>query len=167
MGTINKARGHWQGTLEQLQLWSSMINYKRIPDNTQDKTRDLVESIERLVLRLAAAEYARRKPVYKPMQEPFYLLYDSCVESCQLIAKSLAASQPVPTLPDTNNLVRGIESRGEECCRSVNGDTNILNSVQSMMSITTHMTSSTDIFCQSQPFKENYNSSFLTLIRTD
>jgi hypothetical protein len=47
-------------------------------------------------LTLRAAEYARRMPVYKPMQEPFYLLHDSCVESCQLISKSLAASPSHP-----------------------------------------------------------------------
>ena len=137
--TIKVTREHWQARLKQLQLWSSMINHTRMPSNNQNKTRELVESIERVALQLASAEYARRKPLFEPLREQFYLLHDSCIESCQLIAGSLAKLKPVPGLPACASIIHNIQAQGDQIRRAAGDDKDILISLQNVMSVTTHM----------------------------
>jgi uncharacterized membrane protein YccC len=137
--TIKAARQHWQGIHKQLQLWSSLINHKRVPVNDQAKVRELVESIEGLTLRLATVEYSHCKPLFEPFNKPFCLLYDRCVESCHLIANAPTDGKPVPDMPETNSLVLEIEKLGNELCRSNDGDKSTLNYVQDAMCIVAHM----------------------------
>jgi uncharacterized membrane protein YccC len=139
---ISTSQARWQGTLKQLQTWSSAINYKRVPGNDRQKTQALIESIERLALRLASAEDASRQSV-EALDEPLRKLcgrfYDACVESLQLITNSLADLQPIPDLPDARRLVRDIASRIDHLRRSAAGDEDVRASVLRFLSTTAHL----------------------------
>ncbi|MGB3096553.1 MAG: FUSC family protein [Candidatus Deferrimicrobiaceae bacterium] len=139
---VKAGRQRWPGLLKQLQTWSSAINYKRVPGNDRHKTQALIESIEHLALRLASAEHVRQRSdeaLEEPLRKLLGRFYDTCVESVQLIANSLADLKPIPDLPDTRSLVREIESRGDDLRRSAAGDNDILTSINSVMSVTAHM----------------------------
>ncbi len=137
----------WQPVLNQLQTWSSAINYNRVPDNDRHKTQALIESIEHLALRLPAAERVGQ-PSVEALDEPLCTLldrfYDACVESFQLIANSLAALQPIPDLPDTRGLVREIESRGDDLGRSAADDEDARASALRFMSTAARLGSLAD-----------------------
>jgi uncharacterized membrane protein YccC len=114
---IGTGRARWQGILKQLKTWSSAINYKRVPGNDPHKTQALIESIERMALRLDSIEHVRQQSLGALEERLAKLLdrfYDACVESFQLIGNSLADLKPIPVLPDTSSLVREFESRGDQ-----------------------------------------------------
>jgi uncharacterized membrane protein YccC len=137
----------WPGLFKQLQMWSSAIDYKRVPGNDRQTTQALIESIEHVAFRLYGAEHARGKTVgviFEPLREPFRRLYDACVESFQLIANSLADLKPVPDLPDIESLIRDIERRGADILRSAAGDNDIQASAQPVMSVSAHLHSLAD-----------------------
>jgi hypothetical protein len=107
----------WQGTLKQLQTWSSAINYKRLPENTLAQTQALIESIEYLVLRLVSAVHVRQQSVEILDEQQLKQLrpvYDACIESLQVISNALAELKPIPELPDTGSLIRELESHGDD-----------------------------------------------------
>jgi hypothetical protein len=54
-GHFHTGQERWQPILKHLQIWSSAINYERVPGNDRHKTQSLIESIEHLALRLPAA----------------------------------------------------------------------------------------------------------------
>lgn len=144
---VKTSRQQSHGILKQLQVWSSAINYNRIPGNDQRATQDFIESIERVMLRLASAEHARRRPidgVLEPLRKPFQRLYDACTDSFQLIANSLADLRPVPNLPDTGKLIRDIELRGAEIRRLAAGDDNIEASALRVMGVSAQLHSLAD-----------------------
>ncbi len=144
---ISTGQERWQSVLKQLQTWSSAINYKRVPGNDRPKTQALIESIERLALRLPAAERVGQQSVEaldEPLRKLLERFYDACVESFQLIANSLAALQPIPELPDTRRLVRDIASRGDDLRRSAGGDEDVRASVLRFMSATARLGSLAD-----------------------
>jgi uncharacterized membrane protein YccC len=139
---IKAGRQRWPGLFKQLQMWSSAIDYTRVPGNNRQATQALIESIEHLALRLASAEQVRQQSVEaleEPLRKLLGRIYDACVESFQLIANSLADLKPIPDLPDTRSLVREIESRGDDLRRSAAGDNDILTSVQDVMSVIAYM----------------------------
>ena len=144
---VSTGQERWQPVLKHLQIWSSAINYKRVPGNDRHKTQALIESIESLALRLPAAERVGQ-PSVESLDEPLRTLlgrfYDACVESFQLIANSLAALQPIPDLPDTKGLVREIESRGDGLRRSAGGDEDARAFALSLMSETARLGSLAD-----------------------
>jgi hypothetical protein len=107
----------WQGTLKQLQTWSSAINYKRLPENNLAQTQALIESIEYLVLRLASAVHVRQQSVEILDEQQLKQLrpvYDACIESLQMISNALAELKPIPQLPDTRSLIRELESHDDD-----------------------------------------------------
>ena len=114
---IGTGRARWQGIFKQLKTWSSAINYKRVPGNDPQKTQALIESIERMALRLDSVEHIRQQSL-GALEEPLAKLldrfYDACVESFQLIGRSLLDLTPIPVLPDTSSLIREFESRGDQ-----------------------------------------------------
>ena len=119
--SISTSVQRWQGTLKQLQVWSSAIDYKRVPGNDQQHTQALIESIEYLVLRLASVVHFRQQSVEaleEPQRKQLEPGYDACIESLQLISNSLAELQPIPDLPDTTSLLRDVESRGDDLSQS-------------------------------------------------
>jgi hypothetical protein len=112
---INTHLQHWQGILTQLQMWSSAIDYKRVPGNDQQQTQALIESIEYLVLRLASAVHFRQQFVEaldEDLLKQLRPVYDACIESLQVMSSSIADLQPIPELPDTRSIMRELESRG-------------------------------------------------------
>ena len=136
-----------QPVLKHLQMWSSQINYKRVPGNDRHKTQALIESIEHLALRLPAAERVGQpsaEALDEPLRKLFGRFYDACAESFQLIANSLAALQPVPELPDTRSLVSEIESRGDNLRRSAAGDEDASASALRLMGTTARLGSLAD-----------------------
>jgi uncharacterized membrane protein YccC len=144
---VRTLQDRWQGHFKQLQTWSSAIDYQRVPGNTRQKTQALIESIERLALRFASSEYARRQPVdatAEPLRESFGRVDDACVESFRLIANSLSDLKPIPDLPDTRRLIREIESRGDDLRRSSVGDDEDRASLLRFMSATVHLGSLTE-----------------------
>jgi hypothetical protein len=135
-------RQRWPGLFKQLQMWSSAIDYTRVPGCDRQATQALIDSIEHTALRLDATEHARQQSVEaldEPLRKLLGRFYDACVESFQLIADSLADLKPIPDLPDTRSLVLEIESRGDDLRRSAADDNDILTSVQGVMSVTAHM----------------------------
>jgi uncharacterized membrane protein YccC len=136
---VATASTEWQGQLKQLQMWSGMMNYARVPANSRDNTQALVASIERVALRLAAAAYSRRKPILEPLRQQYYRLLDACVESCEVIAKALAGHEPVPELPEIGGQVRNIRSKVDEVRRSTIGDDEVQVSLLRVLSVTAHM----------------------------
>jgi uncharacterized membrane protein YccC len=144
---ISTGQERWQPVLKQLQTWSSVINYKRVPGNDLHKTQALIESIEHLALRLPAAERVGQPSVEaldQPMRKLLGRFYDACVESFQLITNSLAALKPIPDLPDTRSLVREIESRGDDLRRSAAGDEDARASALRLMSAAARLGSLAD-----------------------
>jgi hypothetical protein len=114
---VNTHLQQWQGTLKQLQTWSSAINYKRLPENTLAQTQALIESIEYLVLRLVSAVHVRQQSVEILDEQQLKQLrpvYDACIESLQVISNALAELKPIPELPDTGSLIRELESHGDD-----------------------------------------------------
>ena len=139
---VKAGRQRWQGVLKQLQMWSSAINYKRMPGNDRRKTQALIESIEHLALRLDSAEQVRLQSVEavdEPLRKPLGRIHDACVESFQLIVSSLADLKPIPDLPDTRSLVRTIESRGDDLHRAGAADEGVRASVLRFMSATAQL----------------------------
>ena len=144
---VKADRQRWPGLFKQLEMWSSAIDYTRVPGRDRQATQALIESIEHTALRLDAAEHARRQPVgamAESLREPLHRLYDVCVESFQLIASSLADLKPAPALPDTGSLVREIESRGGVLRRTAAGDDDVQASALRVMNVTAHMHSLAD-----------------------
>ncbi len=138
---VKARRQRWPGLFKQLQMWSSAIDYTRVPGCDRQATQALIDSIGHAALRLDAAEHVRQQSgeaLDEPLRKLLSRFYDSCVESFQLIASSLADLKRIPDLPDTRSLVREIESRGDDLRRSATGD-DILTSVQGVMRITAHM----------------------------
>ena len=139
---ISSSRKRWQGTLKQLQTWSSMIDYQRVPGNDRQQTQSLIASIEYLVLRLASAMHVRQQSVAaldEPLRKPLRRIYDACIESLQLISNSLAEQQPIPELPDTASLIREVESLGDELRRSAANDVEVQDSALRFMSATSQL----------------------------
>jgi cell fate (sporulation/competence/biofilm development) regulator YlbF (YheA/YmcA/DUF963 family) len=137
----------WQGTLKQLQMWSSMIDYKRVPGNDRQQTQALIESIEYLALRLASAVRVRQQSVEsldEPLRKLLGRVYDACIESLQLISNSLAAQQLIPELPDTGSLVREVESRGDDLRQAASNTVEARAAVLRFMSATAQLRSLTD-----------------------
>jgi uncharacterized protein Yka (UPF0111/DUF47 family) len=123
-------------------MWSSAIDYTRVPGCDRQATQALIDSIEHAALRLDATEHARQQSVEaldEPLRKLLGRFYDSCVESFQLIASSLADLKRIPDLPDTRSLVREIEDQSDDLRRSAAGDNDILTSVQGVMRVTAHM----------------------------
>jgi hypothetical protein len=144
---VKAGRQQWLGLFKQLQMWSSAIDYTRVPGRDRQATQALIDSIEHTALRLDAAEHARRQPVgtmAESLREPLHRLYDACVESFQLIASSLADLKPAPALPDTGSLVREIESRGGNFRRTAGGDDDIEASALRVMNVAAHLHSLAD-----------------------
>ena len=137
-----RKKSAWLSCFKQLQMWSSAIDYTRVPGCDRQASQALIDSIEHTALRLDATEHARQQSV-EALDEPLRKLLgrfnDACVESFQLIADSLADLKPIPDLPDTRSLVLEIESRGDDLRRSATDDNDILTSVQGVMSVTAHM----------------------------
>jgi hypothetical protein len=139
---VKGRRQRWPGLFKQLQMWSSAIDYTRVPGCDRQATQALIESIEHAALRLDATDHVRQQSVEaldEPLRKLLGRFYDACVESFQLIADSLADLKPIPDLPDTRSLVLEIESRGDDLRRSAADDNDILTSVQGVMSVTSHM----------------------------
>ena len=144
---VKADRQRWPGLFKQLQMWSSAIDFARVPGNDRRATQALIDSIEHAALRLDAAEHARRQPggaMVESLRAPLHRLYDACVESFQLIASSLADLKPVPALPDTGSLVREIESSGGDLRRAAGGDEDIEASALRAMSVAAHLHSLSD-----------------------
>ena len=136
------SRQRLPGLFKQLKMWSSPIDYTRVPGNDRQATQALIDSIEHAALRLNAAEHVHQQSVEvldEPLRKLLGRFYDACVESFQLIANSLADLKPIPDLPETRSLVREIESRGNDLRRSAAGDNDILTSVQGVLRVTAHM----------------------------
>jgi hypothetical protein len=134
--------GRWQGILKQLKTWSSGINYKRVPGNDSHKTQALIESIERMALRLDSVEHVRQQS-FGALEEPLPKLldrfYETCVESFQLIGNSLADLKPIPVLPDTRSLVREFESRGDQIRGLAVGDDEVRASALHVLRAAAHV----------------------------
>jgi len=144
---VSTGQERWQPVLSQLQTWSSVINYERVPGNDPHKTQALIESIEHLALRLPATQRGGQSSVEaldEPLRNLLDRFYAACVESFQLIASSLAEQQPIPDLPDTRGLVREIESRVDDLRRSAAGDDSVRASVLHSMSTTARLGSLAD-----------------------
>jgi uncharacterized membrane protein YccC len=132
----------WQPVLKHLQMWSSQINYERVPGNDRHKTQALIESIEQIALRLPAAERVGQpsaEALDEPLRKLFGRFYDVCAESFQLIVNSLAAQRPIPELPETGSLLREIESRGDDLRRSAGGDQDARASILRLMGTTARL----------------------------
>ena len=136
------SRKQWPSLFKQLQMWSSPIDYTRVPGNNRQATQALIDSIEHAALRLYATEHVRQQSAEvldEPLRKLLTRFYDACVESFQLIANSLADLKPIPDLPETRSLVHEIESRSNDLRRMAAGDNDILVSVQSVLRVTGHM----------------------------
>jgi len=123
---ISTSQKRWQGTLRQLQVWSSMINYKQVPGNNRQRTQALIESIEYLVLRLTSAVHVRQQSLdfpHEPLNEQLGRIYNTCIDSLQMISNALAEQRPVP--PDMENTIHEAESRVAECRQSVARDADV------------------------------------------
>jgi hypothetical protein len=143
---ISTSVQRWQGTLKQLQTWSSAINYKRVPGNDRQQTQALIESIEYLALRLASAVRVRQQSVDaldEPLRKLLGRVYDACIESLQLIANSLAEQQPIPDLPDTSSLIYEVESRGDDLRQAASNTVEARAAVLRFMSATAQLRSLT------------------------
>ena len=143
---ISTSVQRWQGTLKQLQTWSSAINYQRVPGNDRQQTQALIESIEYLTLRLASAVRVRQQSIDaldEPLRKLLGRVYDACIESLQLISSSLAEQQPIPDLPDTRDLVREVESRGDDLRQAAANEVEVPASVLRFMSATAQLRSLT------------------------
>jgi uncharacterized membrane protein YccC len=136
---VGAARTQWLGQLKQLQMWSGMINYTRVPGNSRDATQALVEAVERVSLRLAATAYSRQKPLFEPLREQFYGLHDICIESCEIIANALTGREPVPELPEIGAQVHHLESKVDELRHAAIGDQEIQTSVLRVLNVTTQL----------------------------
>jgi hypothetical protein len=144
---VKAGRQRGPGLFQQLQMWSSAIDYTRVPGRDRQVTQALIDSIEHAALRLDAAEHARRQPVgamAESLREPLHRLYDACVESFQLMANALANLKPAPALPDTGSLVREIESRGGDLRRTAGGNDDIQASALRVMGVAAHLHSLAD-----------------------
>ena len=144
---VSTGQERFQPVLKHLQMWSSQINYERVPGNDRHKTQSLIESIEHLALRLPAAERVGQpsaEALDEPLRQLFGRVYDACADSFQLIANSLAALQPIPDLPDTRGLVREIEARGDRLRHSAGGDEDARASVLRLMGTTARLGSLAD-----------------------
>jgi uncharacterized membrane protein YccC len=139
---VKTSRKRWPGLFKKLKIWSSQINYTRVPGNDRQATQALIGSIEHTALRLNAVEYVHQQSVEVhdgPLRKLIGRVYEACVESLQLIGNSFTDMKPIPELPEIRGLVCEIESRGNDLCRSAGGDNDILTSVQDVLRITAHM----------------------------
>ena len=98
-------------------MWSSAVDYQRVPDRDLQATRALIESIGRAALRLDALEHARRHcagTLAGSERQTLQRLHDACIESFQMIASSVGDQNPVQALPATGSLVHDLESKAED-----------------------------------------------------
>ena len=115
---INTSLLQWQGTLRQLEMWSSVVDYERVAGRGPQQVQALISSIEYLVLRLTSAVHIREQAyetLDESVREQLTQVYDSCIHSLQHIADSLAQQQMIPESPgllDSNKLLYEIENRG-------------------------------------------------------
>ena len=141
---ISTSQKRWQGTLRQLQVWSSMINYRQVPKNDRQQTQALIESIEYLVLRLTSLVHVRQQSLDLPdgqLREQLVRIYDACIDSLQTISSALDAQRPIPDLPDTESLIRDVESREAGLSQSVARDADAHISMLRFMSATSELRS--------------------------
>jgi hypothetical protein len=141
---VSTSRKHWQGTLRQLQVWSSMINYRQVPGNDRQQTQALIESIEYLVLRLTSLVHVHQQSLDLPdvqLREQLVRIYDACIDSLQTISSALDEQRPVPDLPDTESLIRAVESREAELSQSVARNADVHTSTLRFMSVIAEMRS--------------------------
>lgn len=59
-GDFKARRQQWPGLFKQLQMWSSVIDYTRVPRCDRQATQALIDSIEHAALRLDAAEHVHQ-----------------------------------------------------------------------------------------------------------
>jgi len=119
-GIINTSLQHWHGTLKQLQMWSSVVDYKRVPGRDPQQVQALISSIEYLVLLLTSAVHIREQAsatLDESVRKQLAQAYDACIRSLQLIADALAQQRAIPDLPellDSKSLFSEVENRGIE-----------------------------------------------------
>ena len=114
---VRTNRQKWAGLFKQLLMWSSAVEYQRVPDRDLQATRTLVESIEYAALRLDAFEHARRHcagTLAESQRRTLQRLYDACIESFQMIANSVGDQNPIQALPATGHLVGDLETKAED-----------------------------------------------------
>ena len=114
---VRSNRQKWPVLFKQLQMWSSAVDYQRVPDRDLQATRALIESIEHAALRLDALEHARRHSagtLAESQRQTLQRLHDACIESFQMIANSIGDQNPVQALPATGSLVHDLESKAED-----------------------------------------------------
>jgi hypothetical protein len=102
----------------------------------------LIESIERVALRLYSAEHIRQQSLgalEEPLAKQLDRIYDACVESFQLIGHSLLDLTPIPVLPDTSSLVREFESRGDQIRDSAVDDEEARASALHVLRVAAHV----------------------------
>ena len=114
---VKTNRQKWPGLFKQLQMWSSAVDYQRVPDRDLQATQALIESIEHAALRLDALEHVRRHSagtLAESQRQTLQRLHDACIESFQMIANSIGDKKPVQALPATGSLVDDLESKAED-----------------------------------------------------
>jgi DNA repair ATPase RecN len=114
---VRTNRQKWPGLFKQLQMWSSAVDYQRVPDRDLQATQALIESIEHAALRLDALEHARRHSagaLAESQRQSLQRLHDACAESFQMIANSIGDQNPVQALPAIGSLVDDLETKAED-----------------------------------------------------
>jgi len=141
---ITTSQKRWQGTLRQLQVWSSAINYRQVPGNDRQQTQALIESIEYLVLRLASAVHVRQESLDSPDERLRGMLgriYDACIDSLQTISSALDEQRTVPDLPDIDSMIHEIESREAGLRQTIAMNAEVHTSTLRFMSATSELRS--------------------------
>lgn len=119
---IHEYQKRWQGTLKQLRMWSSTIDYRRGPPNRGEDIKALIESIEYLAFRLWSVASDHRQSTRAgppPVHEMLSSVYDSILDSLRTISRSLAGQQPVPKLSDDREMIQDFESRADHFRQSL------------------------------------------------
>ena len=146
--TGTPAPAAWRASLKQMQMWSALIDYKRVAGPDRQKTQALVESIQHVAVYLASAGQPRRGPIdaiVEPLRDQLYRLHHVCADSFQLLASAITDLKPVPELADTARLIRDIESKGDEICRLAAGDDDAHALARSLMSATARLHALADV----------------------
>jgi len=141
---VSTSQKRWQGALRQLQVWSSMINYRQVPGNDRQQTKALIESIEYLMLRLTSAVHVRQQSLdfpHEPLREQLGHIYNTCIDSLQMISNALAEQRPIPDLPDSESLIREVESRQADLRQAVASNLDVHASILRLMSATAELRS--------------------------
>jgi len=141
---VSTSQKRWQGTLRQLQVWSSMINYKQVSKNDRQQTQALIESIEYLVLRLTSLVHVRQQSFDLPdgqLREILGRIYETCIDSLQMISNALAEQRPVPDLPDSESLIREVESSEADLRQTVASSVDVHASILRFMSAVSELRS--------------------------